>query len=290
MRLLIYSDLHLENHPFTPPASAVEKADVVILAGDIKEGSGLASARRLFPAKDIVYVAGNHEFYDGHWERVMARMRSQAQDLDIHFLERDEVTIGGVRFLGCTLWTDFHYFGQGLEDVVKLECGRHMLDYHAIWMDKENQDLGNGNGNGNGNEFGFAPTRLITPDDTQKRHQQSRMWLEGALAQGDPATTVVITHHLPHQRCVADRYKLHHTSAAYASRLPAALIRRCGLWIHGHSHDSVNHRFGESSHETRVMSNPRGYRMHPHDLPENPHFIPDFLVDFPWQKRATPAV
>ena len=59
MRLLIYSDLHLESHPFTPPPEAVKQADVVVLAGDIKEGGGLASARKMFPDKEIVYVAGN---------------------------------------------------------------------------------------------------------------------------------------------------------------------------------------------------------------------------------------
>ncbi len=65
MRLLIYSDLHLENHSSTPPPAAVKQADAVILAGDIKEGGGLASARKMFPKTEIVYVAGNHEFYKG---------------------------------------------------------------------------------------------------------------------------------------------------------------------------------------------------------------------------------
>lgn len=283
MRLLIYSDLHLESHPFTPPSAAVEQADVVILAGDIKEGGGLSSARTMFPKKEIVYVAGNHEFYDAHWGRALARMRSQAKDLGIHFLESDEVTLGGIRFLGCTLWTDFLYFGSKLEDLVKLECGRHLPDYHAIWVDDEKQDLALCN------EFGFPPKRLVNPDDIQRLHRQTRVWLEAALAEGDPARTVVVTHHLPHQRSVARRYKQHHTSGAYASRLPAQLIQRCGLWIHGHSHDSVNHRFGDARHETRVISNPRGYRMLWLDDTENPRFDPQFTVEFPWPKRAAPA-
>jgi predicted phosphodiesterase len=84
----------------------------------------------------------------------------------------------------------------------------------------------------------------------------------------------VVTHHLPHQRSVAWRYKQHKTSGAYASRLSASLIRRCGLWIHGHTHDTVNHRFGDAAHETRVMSNPRGYRMLWLDGTENPRFEP----------------
>lgn len=284
MRLLIYSDLHLENYSFTPPPAAVKQADVVVLAGDIKEGGGLVSARKMFPKKDIVYVAGNHEFYDAHWGRALSGMRRQAKDLGIHFLENDAVTLGGIRFLGCTLWTDFQFFGPRLEDVVKLECSRYMPDYKAIWTDDEKQDLAGCN------EFGFPPRRLITTDDTQHRHHQSRAWLEAALAEGDPCTTVVVTHHLPHQRSVARRYKQHHTSGAYATRLPADLIRRCGLWIHGHTHDSVNHRFGDARHETRVISNPRGYRMLWVDNIENPRFDSELTVEFPWPKRTAPAL
>lgn len=283
MRLLIYSDLHLESHDFTPPPAAVKQADLVILAGDIKEGGGLASARKIFPGKQIVYVPGNHEFYDRHCGRALSHMRSQAKDLDIHFLERDEVTIDGIRFLGCTLWTDYLFFGERMEDLVKLECSRHLPDYHAIWVDDDKQDLSACN------ELGFPPKRLITPDDSQLWHGQSRSWLEAALAQGDPTKTVVVTHHLPHQRSVAWRYKQHKTSGAYASRLPASLIRRCGLWIHGHTHDTVNHRFGDAVHETRVMSNPRGYRMLWLDDTENPRFDPACLVDFPWIRRTKKA-
>jgi hypothetical protein len=280
MRLLIYSDLHLESHSFTPPPAALKQADVVILAGDIKEGGGLASARKMFPGKEIVYVAGNHDFYDAHWGRALARMRSQAEDLEIHFLENDEVILGGIRFLGCTLWTDFMFFGPRLEESVKLECRRHLPDCHAIWIDDDKQDLADCN------EFGFPPKRLITPDDTQQWHRQSRAWLEAALAAGDPGTTVVVTHHLPHQRSVARRYKQHHTSGAYATRLPADLIRRCGLWVHGHSHDSVSLRFGDARHETRVLSNPRGYRLLWLDDTENPRFDPECLVEFPWTRRT----
>ena len=262
----------------------MKQADVVVLAGDIKEGGGLANARKMLPGKEIVYVSGNHEFYDAHQGRALARMRSQAKDLGIHFLENEEVTLGGMRFLGCTLWTDFLFFGAQLEDLVKLECSRHLPDYHAIWVDDEKQDLAQCN------EFGFPPKRLVHPDDIQHWHRQSRAWLEDALSTGDPATTVVVTHHLPHQRSVAHRYKQHRTSGAYATRLPSDLIQRCGLWIHGHTHDSVNLRFGDARHETRVLSNPRGYRMLWLDDTENQRFDPGFTVEFPWPKRSGPTV
>ena len=55
MKLLIYSDLHLENSAFEPDPDAVRAADVVVLAGDIHPGSdGVIWARQTFPDKPVV--------------------------------------------------------------------------------------------------------------------------------------------------------------------------------------------------------------------------------------------
>ena len=39
MKILVYSDLHLESRHFAPPHQAVQDADVIVLAGDIHEGT-----------------------------------------------------------------------------------------------------------------------------------------------------------------------------------------------------------------------------------------------------------
>ena len=63
MKLLVLSDLHVEFAAFQPDLEATKAADVVVLAGDIYKGEhGMHWARRTFPDKKIVYVAGNHEF------------------------------------------------------------------------------------------------------------------------------------------------------------------------------------------------------------------------------------
>lgn len=69
MKLYVLSDLHVEFAPFVPDLAAAEAADVVVLAGDIHTAAlGMAWAREAFPAKPIIYVAGNHEFYKQHWD------------------------------------------------------------------------------------------------------------------------------------------------------------------------------------------------------------------------------
>jgi predicted phosphodiesterase len=62
MRLHILSDLHLEFWDFLPKPTA---ADVVILAGDIHVGRlGRRWIRKAFGDAPVVYVLGNHEFYN----------------------------------------------------------------------------------------------------------------------------------------------------------------------------------------------------------------------------------
>lgn len=108
MKLYVLSDLHLEFSTFEPFKT---DADVVVLAGDIGKGtSGIEWARNAFPDKEIVYVPGNHEFYGTQRPETLAGMRIAAQKNGVHLLDKDELVIGNVHFLGCTLWTDFLLF------------------------------------------------------------------------------------------------------------------------------------------------------------------------------------
>ena len=112
MKLLVLSDLHIEVSAFAPDPEVVDAADVVVLAGDIHNGAQAAVwARQTFADKPVVLVSGNHELYDGHWERTLNDIREAALRQQVHFLENDSITIDGVQFLGTALWTDFAFFG-----------------------------------------------------------------------------------------------------------------------------------------------------------------------------------
>ena len=122
LRLQLISDLHLERDPAFQP-QAVPEADVLVLAGDIgsyQAGSRLPafgpeadwglsrfSPRQGAPWKRVLYVPGNHE-YDGlPWPQAQAQLRACCDRLGIEWLDREQIVIDGVRFLGCTLWADF---------------------------------------------------------------------------------------------------------------------------------------------------------------------------------------
>lgn len=243
MKLAIYSDLHLEFGKFEPPALDV---DVVILAGDIgKKHYGLRWAAEAFPTQQIIYVCGNHEFYGERRDMVLSYLRKEQKKYAgrVHFLNNDEIVIDGVRFLGCTLWTDFALYGETNKAHAMSVAGCSMNDYFKIRR-------------GPGEE-GAQNTNLLKPSDTLHYHQSSVNWLGELLDMPFDGATVVVTHHAPSLASVPDRFKENLLSASYASHLDA-LIVKSDLWIHGHTHDSLNYQI----HDATVLCNPRGYVGH----------------------------
>ena len=252
MKVLVLSDLHVEFSPFVPDQAATAAADVVVLAGDIHNGAQApAWARQMFPDKPVVLIAGNHELYDGDWERTLEDIQESALRHQVHFLENDSVLIDGVQFLGATLWTDFAYFGLHMIEPAMTEAGHYMADYRAI--------------------------QGCTPLGTVDRHVESRKWLERELAMpGAVLNRVVVTHHYPRKESTAAQYKNDLCTAAFGSRLPADLLEGAGLWIHGHTHSSAAYRVGKC----RVVCNPRGYPFgYIQNEYENPTFNPKLVME-----------
>jgi predicted phosphohydrolase len=128
MRLYILSDLHLEFVPFTPPQV---EADAVILAGDISTGvKGFEWAVQTFPDRPVIYVLGNHEFYNQKLQKLFAQLRELTKGTNIQLLENDAFTLGEVTFLGATLWTDFALNGDPVASETVAQTG--MNDYRRI--------------------------------------------------------------------------------------------------------------------------------------------------------------
>lgn len=246
MRIHVLSDLHLEFAPFAPPPV---DADVVVVAGDAATGlHGLEWIAATFAGRPVVYVAGNHEYYRQALPHLTDKLRARAADLGIHFLEDAEATLGGVRFLGCTLWTDFRLHGPGPLAMVRAQQG--MNDFRHIRVSPK--------------------FRRFTPADAVAIHARSLAWLRAALASRGDAPCVVVTHHAPSVQGVKPGFANDPLSPAYASHLDE-LVADSGaaLWIHGHTHVHADYRCGD----VRVVSNARGYPA------EDTGFDPSFVVD-----------
>lgn len=285
MKLLVLSDLHLEFADFEPDSTSVEMSDVVVLAGDIHQGTkGISWSRKTFPDKPIVYVAGNHEFYHHHWDRLLDELREEARKHEVHFLENDSVNIGDVRFLGATLWTDFDYLGRSRRSQAMREVEDRLNDHRLItagippaelidiYQRKERMSVTVGPGRAYESE--------LTAAHTLKRHQDSLDWLRNELPKRERTRTVVVTHHYPHQNSTAARFRKDLLTPAFGSRLPIEMLTQASLWIHGHTHDSADYIIVDGGNAVRVLCNPRGYPLGAQAAPfENTRFDSRQLVD-----------
>ena len=247
MRIQILSDLHSEFEEFNPPNT---NADVIVLAGDINIGSkGLEWTMDRFPATQVIYVLGNHEYYRNAIPKLTQKLKSLAKGSNVHILENDHIVIDRVSFLGCTLWTDFELFGD--PRIAGYEAANVMMDYKKIRVNPE--------------------YRKLRSRDTASFHYKSRKWLRQTLEENDLEQRIIITHHAPSGRSMPEKYREDLISAAYVSDLED-LVRssQASLWIHGHLHNSSDYMIAN----TRVLCNPKGY---PDEL--NEEFVADLVVE-----------
>jgi hypothetical protein len=184
-----------------------------------------------------------------------------AKGCGIHFLENDSVEIDGMRFLGCTLWTDFDYFGREHRNGAMHDVERGINDFHVIKADPL-PDV-----------YWRTKRHRLTALHTLRRHQASLAWLREELPKGNPACTVVVIHHCPRAESIPERYASDKLTPAFASKLPDDLLAGARLWVHGHIHDSCDYRVGPA----RVVCNPRGYPLAGGGN-ENPDFDPSLLL------------
>jgi predicted phosphodiesterase len=232
--LHVLSDLHLERGGFVPRCV---DADAVVLAGDIATGTGGVDwARRWARDRPVLYVAGNHEFYGHAMPELIDQLRRAAVGSSVRVLENDEVILGGTRFLGCTLWSDFDFDGPERRAEAMRLCERVVNDYEQI-------------------QFG-PKARALAARDTRMLHLSSRRWLAQRLAEPHDGPTVVVTHHAPLIRTRPPVPQLRALAGAFASDVTDLMgADRVALWIFGHTHRVADLEV----RGTRILSNPRGY-------------------------------
>ncbi|BBP70814.1 serine/threonine protein phosphatase [Pseudomonas sp. Seg1] len=229
LRIRIYSDLHAEFHRFAPP-SLDAGVDLVILAGDInKKARGVQWANDTF-ACHVAYIAGNHEYYDGHIDRTLQKMKGAAAG-HVHVLENEALILGDVRILGTTAWTDYSVTGDLLAASNAARQG--MNDFKYIRADSN--------------------YRRLRLDDLVTRNHIARDWLTQELARPFDGKTVVVTHHSPSPVVIGEQHDGHLT-AAYTNDWPR-LIEKAHVWVFGHTHEATDVELAGC----RVVSNPGGY-------------------------------
>ena len=232
MKLHLLSDLHIE---FEDYRNSIPDCDAVVLAGDIHtKHSGVKWAIENIKHIPVIYVLGNHEYYGKTYPKLAGQLKTLAEGTNVHVLENDVLTLDGVNFLGCTLWTDFELLGY--PRIAGYKCQQAMNDYKKI------KRLPN-----------YSKIRSI---DVAVIHKRSRKWLEENLVKLQGQKNVVVTHHAPSiQSIPALKHSDIHASA-YASNLEDIIVKyEPAVWLHGHLHNSSDYQINNC----RVLANPRGY-------------------------------
>lgn len=259
LKLWVWSDLHQEIDRWEFPAR-LPRADVAVVAGDLHRlpdavdwlvrriDAGILKVRR------VVMVPGNHEYYRREMTDALRRARSEARELGIDLLDMDEVVIGGVRFLGGTLWTDYALLGDA--EAGMAACRKDLSNDYSL--------IGIAEGDG---ALRFSTGRAL------ELHRGYVDWLERRLATPFAGPTVVVTHHGPTLASTDPRRRDDPLTAGFASDLTWLIERhQPELWIHGHTHVSCDYAVGR----TRVLCNPKGYGLNGDE--ENRGFEPRLVV------------
>ena len=132
-----------------------------------------------------------------------------------------------------------------------------------------------------------AESGLFRPQDAAREHALSREWLAfrlqaGALPVSTAAeATVVVTHHGPSSQSVAPMYSGSPLNPCFSSELPPGFFAVPALWIHGHTHASLDYRH----HRTRVVANPRGYISWKGEV-ENRAFNPELVLTLQGERHG----
>jgi len=267
MKIAICSDLHLEFG--TISLENTENADVLILSGDIcvakdlmnKDNNdildrfGRSEAWHTFFQEcsdrfpHVIYVMGNHEHYHGDYRDTLGNLRSRLNYLsNLHILDKEQIAIKDVIFIGGTLWTDMNK-----EDPITLLHMKGMMnDFRCVQNSNRMTTFKDEDG-----KFHERKSRF-TPEDAVEDHKEMlayvRMMVEGKWDQ----KFVVVGHHAPSKQSTHPRYQKEEImNGGYSTELSEFIVDhpQIKLWTHGHTHEDFDYMIGS----TRIVCNPRGY-------------------------------
>lgn len=228
IKIFTISDIHLE---FLKDTDSLTKdwpdADILVLAGDIGNvTTGLRDIENFLVKlkgryKDIVFVAGNHEFYNCNYDRdkVITNLRKLADETKTHFLHRDSKVIQGIEFIGATLWSLLNREISNKINDFECDVFKSHIDYVESFID----------------DYRFIKQKLETVSKFPR---------------------IVVTHHLPTARLIHRRFQGDPiNSAFYTNILDNINTRGVVLWFCGHTHEYAMCKYNG----TYFFVNPIGY-------------------------------
>lgn len=254
---LVWQNALKEHLDYVLPYSHENKDINLILAGDIfsfeKPWSYEAVINHVKDQfKNVIYITGNHEYYDGAYPSSELNFVNYIQTVpNFYYLKGTAVELDGVVFIGVPLWTDFNKD----DSAAKFAAYSFMADYTYIRKD-------------NG--------KYITPNDILAIHYDELKKLTDLLEIHKDKKKIVVTHHGCSMKSIHPKYKnAGLPNYAFTSDLEPLIYKyQPELWVHGHTHESLDYKIGT----TNVIVNPAGYRHRYVNKYENWNFDPNLKI------------
>lgn len=256
MKVSIHSDLHFEFNGDTVFQRGFpnKESDVLILAGDCTTAHPFHSNVFFTRLRDsfsgpILYVLGNHEFYQskssmyptltqpGDFERIIHFYKSLGKHHGISVLHNEAVEIGGVVFAGTTLWS-------GLENNSGLYCGDRQVVRSL-------------------SDFSRIPE--MTPDFMRKQYKESTEFLCKTAGENKGQTLFFITHFAPSLENRNTRFNINGLTDYFATGAGkiAELYPSIDYWAYGHTHGTDEYPLSDNC---VTITNQLGYPNEPSGL------------------------
>ena len=229
MKIQVLSDLHVEFRPDhgIEFLSSLDPTgvDVLVIPGDLALGGqrmlGMALDLLCIRYPHVVFIAGNHEYYQSSQAAVHAELQEASDRNDnLHWLENESVRIDGQRFVGTTLWFPDREDGSNAR--------------YQSWL----------------NDFSYIEGFR---DWVYEANAAAMYYLSRTVQEGD----VVVTHHIPAAQGVHPKWASSADTIGrfFLCQMPDEVLRRPAWWLFGHAHDSMKFKLGNCN----FLCNPYGY-------------------------------
>ncbi len=277
MKVRHCSDLHLECNDIPLKRFNPVSNEILLVAGDTiptaflkrnRTDRASTKARYRFDKflyhvagyERVIFVAGNHEHYQGNIADSNDIFISYLQEHNFHpkicLLEDGYVTLNKDTFLlGCNLWTDFNKNNPLTHQIATSYMNDYMMiangpdtEREVTWGERPSEKWG----------------RKFTTQDSYNLHIRSLSYLSETYftiqaitkLEGQAAKIVVLTHTAPSSKSARTK-NISTIDYSYFSDLSDFILDRPQItyWIHGHTHHPVHYKIGDCT----VASNPLGY-------------------------------
>lgn len=235
VKIAYCSDLHLDCQKDLPDLTNKDKAEILIIAGDISELNHYKYFSNYFlklskQYKKILFVEGNHEWYRGNLHDIDAGIKQVMPD-NFVLLRNDEYIYKDISFFGGTMWASL----DNMDDIEKQVLLPHLISCFSAIKD------------GGRN---FSADKCI---ELYNKYVDELMTWE---ITSSSKHKICISHFAPSLKSVTPSYASSKLNPYFCNNLDDFIeTSSIDYFIHGHVHSKHDYKIGN----TRILCNPRGY-------------------------------